>query len=149
MEKPISQGLKMIFLVHAIVSAILGLGLWLVPGRLLTLIGWVPEWITVLDTELQVPGTTFVDPFISRLLGAALLALAYTSFQGWRKGQWDKVAQVVQMEAAFCILGFLGLTISLFQTDRNIPAIAYAFVVLLAGFAIVWLWALRAHTKKP
>jgi hypothetical protein len=147
MEKPISQGLKILFLVHAIVSALLGLGLWLVPGRFLTLIGWVPAWVTVLDTDLQVPGTTFVDAFITRLLGTALLALAYSSFRGWRLSQWSEVAQVVQLEIVFCVLGFLSLILSLYQTSLDVATVAYVFLFLLAGFAVAWLWAWRAHSK--
>ena len=146
MDRSISQGLKIVFLVHAIISGVLGLGLWLVPGRFLTLLGWVPELVTVLDTELQVPGTTFVDAFITRLLGTALLALAYSSFKGWRSNQWVEIAQVLQMELVFCSLGFIGLISSLVQTNRDVPVIAYAFVVILAGFAIAWLWGLRIHS---
>lgn len=148
MDRSISQGLKIVFLVHAIISGVLGLGLWLVPGRFLTLLGWVPELVTVLDTELQVPGTTFVDAFITRLLGTALLALAYSSFKGWRSNQWVEVAQVVQFEVVFCILGFLSLILSLYQTTLNVPVIAYAFVILFAVFAVAWLWALRTGTKR-
>ncbi len=35
------------FLVHAIVALVFGAALWLVPGRFLTLVGWVQEWVKV------------------------------------------------------------------------------------------------------
>jgi len=147
MEKPYSQGLKIIFIVHGIISGLLGLGLWLIPGRFLTLFGWVPQWVTLVETAVDVPGTTFVDSFITRLLGAALLALAYSSFRGWRMSQWGEVALVVQLESVFCILGVIGMIWSLIQMTRPIPVIAYILVVITAGFTVAWLWARRIHTK--
>ena len=148
MGKPISKGLKTIFLIHAIVSAILGVGLWIIPGRYLTLLGWVPELITIVENDLQLPGTMFVDSVITRLLGAALLALAYSSFQGWRMSSWGEVALMVQMEVTFCVLSVVGIAWGLFRIGRAIPVIGYIMVVLLAGFAVAWFWALRTHTKE-
>ena len=148
MEKPISQGLKNIFLVHAIISGLLGLGLWLVPGKFLTLLGWVPQWVSLAESDVQVPGTTFVDAFITRLLGAALLALAYSSVRGWRTSQWGEVALVVQLESVFCILGLVSMIWSLIQMQRSVPSIGYVLIVVLTGFSVAWFWALRSHTKR-
>ena len=148
MEKPISQGLKNIFLVHAIISGLLGLGLWLVPGKFLTLLGWVPQWVSLAEADVQVPGTTFVDAFITRLLGAALLALAYSSVRGWRTSQWGEVALVVQLESVFCILGLVSMIWSLIQMQRSVPSIGYVLIVVLTGFSVAWFWALRSHTKR-
>ena len=85
MEKPISSGLKTLFLIHAIISLFFGLAFWLVPGRFLTLVGWVPGLVTyvVEGVEVRAPGTVLVDAYIVRGLGAALLALSYASFRGW------------------------------------------------------------------
>ena len=148
MEKPISNGLKTIFLIHAIVSAILGLGLWIVPGRFLTLLGWVPEWIIMVENELQLPGTMLVDSVITRLLGAALLAFAYSGFRGWRMSSWGEVALVVQMEVIFCVLSVFGMIWGLFRMGRVTPVIGYIMVVLMVGFAVAWFWALRTHAKE-
>jgi len=54
-----SKALQITFFVHAIVALILGVPLLIIPGTFLGSIGWVT-----------------VDVLISRLLGAALLALA-------------------------------------------------------------------------
>ena len=148
MGKQISPGLKIIFLVHTIISLILGLGLWVIPGRFLTLLGWVPEWIPILDTSQQVPGTTLVDPFITRLLGSALLALAYASFQGYRKSEWIDVAILVQLEVVFCVLGLIGMIWSLIPFSESTQGIAYLMMVMLAGFAVAWIWALIIHNKE-
>jgi hypothetical protein len=151
MEKQISPGLKTIFLVHAVAIAILGLGFWITPSRFMLLVGWFPEFVILGENELQVPGNWLVDNAITRLLGAALLALAYSSFQGWRMSQWREVALVVQLEVAFSILGLVGLTWSIFrhwQTGHVVPVFGYILVALWVGLVVVWLWALRNHTKE-
>lgn len=149
MDKTISRGLKYIFLIHAIISVIFGLGVWLIPGRFMTFLGWVQPIVefTVGGVTGKAPGTVFVDPFVTRLLGAALLALAYSSFQGWRVSQWVEVKLIVQLEAIFCILGILGGIWALTQTVGPIPPIAYAILGLLALYTVAWLWALRIHSN--
>jgi hypothetical protein len=82
MNKSISRGLHITFLIHAVVAVVFGVLLLLIPGRSLTLIGWVPETITIPNSDLSAPGTFLVDAIITRLLGAALLAMAFSSFQG-------------------------------------------------------------------
>ncbi len=52
-----SKLMKTTCVVHAVLSGVLGLVLLTVPGRFLQMIGWGP-----------------VDPILSRILGAALLA---------------------------------------------------------------------------
>jgi hypothetical protein len=143
MDKPISSALRTTFLVHCIFGAILGAGLFLVPGRLLTLLGWVEQSVQLPESELVIPGTTFVDAIIVRSLGAALLGLAFSSFLGWRAGRWSEVALIVQSELVYCVLGFLALVSGLFLLDRAMPAIGYALMALLAAFAIAWGLALR------
>src|SRR5512135_56895 len=105
METPVSNSLKDTFLVHMIIGLVLGAALWLIPGRTITLLGWVPAQVQLPQSGLSISGQTFVDPVITRLLGAALLALAYSSFMGWRAVRRDQVNLVVQMEFVYCILG--------------------------------------------
>ena len=87
-----SKALKSTFLVHAVFAALGGAVLLLIPGRFLVWLGWAP-----------------IDPIISRLFGAALLALAWSSFQGWRAREWGQVAILVQLEAVFTVLACVGL----------------------------------------
>ena len=160
MDKPVSQSLKNIFLIHAILSVLVGVGLWLIPGRFLTFAGWVPEIVemVVLETVVQAPGTFRVDPFITRAFGAALLALAYSSYLGWRSRNWEQVALIVKSEAVFCILALTGFIASLMirisrnprpitEQLQNFPVVGWVEMIVLAGFALAWIWALRAHTK--
>jgi Co/Zn/Cd efflux system component len=118
-----SKSLRVIFMVHAIVSAVLGALFLIIPGRFLGLFGWAP-----------------IDPIISRLLGAAFLALAWGSYRGWRASEKAQVAILVELEAVFCVLASAGLL-------RHLLVAAWPWYVwlLFAGFAvfaIAWIYAL-------
>ncbi len=143
MDKPLSSWLRTTFLVHWIISALLGAALFLVPGRILTILGWVPQLVQLPGGELNVPGQTFVDPVLTRLLGVALLALAWSSFRGWRTKQRSEVEILIQTEAAFCILGVVAFIAGIASMDRATPIIGYVFALILALFAIAWGLALR------
>jgi uncharacterized membrane protein len=143
MDKQISSRLRTTFLVHMIVSGILGAALWLVPGRTLLLLGCVEDFVLLPESDLSVPGTTFVDALITRLLGAALLALAFSSFQGWRAGQWGQVSRVVQLEAVFCMLGTLAFLATLILREHATPPLFWVLLVTLLAFTGAWGLALR------
>ena len=89
--------------------------MWLIPGRTLTLFGWVGEFVQLPGSQVTIPGQTFVDPFISRLFGAALLALAFSSFLGWKAKRWEQVAIVAFVEQAT-----MGLRQAIHSTHREI-----------------------------
>jgi hypothetical protein len=144
MDQPISNRLRITFLVHGIISAILGAAMWLIPGRILSLLGWVDEFVQLPGSDLSIPGQTFVDPFITRLLGAALLALALSSFLGWRATRWEQVAIVVQQETALCVLGVLAFFYVLARGLRPMPLIGWGVMILLAAFTMAWGIAWRS-----
>jgi hypothetical protein len=143
METPVSNSLRVTFLVHMIVGLALGAALWLIPGRTMTLLGWVPEQVQLPQSELSVPGQTFVDPVITRLLGAAVLALGYASFLGWRASRRDQVSLLVQMEFVYCVLGAAAVLVGMFTLGRPVPLIAWVLAAILAAFAVAWGLALR------
>jgi hypothetical protein len=147
MDKPISSLLKTTFLIHFIISLVLGLAIFIVPGRTLTLIGWVPDTVPVPNTELTVPGTIYVDAVISRLLGAATLALAFSSYLGWRARTWGQVSLIVQAEMVFCVLGAMGMIASFFLAEREIPIFGFVELVILLAFAAAWSWAFNGSRK--
>lgn len=146
MNGSISRGLQITFLVHAAITAVLGLGLWLIPGRSLSLIGWVPSSVQVPGTDVTAPGTIFVDPLVTRLLGSALLALAFSSFQGWRIRQWSEVSLLVQLEAAFSFLSVIAfLVVALFLQRAIVTTATWVLAIYLVAFGIAWIVALRRH----
>jgi uncharacterized membrane protein len=143
MDKPLSNWLRTTFLVHGIISAILGIALFLVPGRTLTILGWIPEWVQLPESDINIPGQTFVDPVLIRLLGVALLAVAWSSFRGWRAQQRSEVEIIIQMEAVFSVLGVVAFLGGFLMMDRPTPVIGYVFTMILVLFAVAWVMALR------
>jgi hypothetical protein len=126
-----SKALKTTFLVHAIVAAVGGAMLLIIPGRFLQTIGWAP-----------------IDPIGSRLLGAAFLALSWSSFRGWRGSEWAEVAILVEMEAVFTVLACVGLLRHLLF--GRWPFIAWAVFAIFLAFAVAWiLFLLRRKTQDP
>jgi len=142
MDKSLSSVLRNTFLVHSIFSLIFGAALYIVPGRTLLTLGWVPEWVQLPDSELSIPGLTFVDSVITRVVGAALLALAYTSYHAWRSSKWAEVEVLVRMEAVFCVFGLGAFVAGLFLMDRSMPLVGWLLAFILAVFGVLWLSAL-------
>jgi hypothetical protein len=115
-----SKALKLTFLIHAVVALILGALLLIIPGRFLGWVGWAP-----------------VEPIINRLLGAALLALAWSSFRGWRAAERAQVAILIELETVFTVLGCVGVLRHLLIAPY--PAMVWIVFAILAIFAIGWI----------
>jgi hypothetical protein len=120
---PMSKWLRILFLVHAVVAAVGGLPLLLAPGRTLGWLGWAP-----------------IDPLISRILGAALLALAWSSWRGRRAATRAQVALLVEVEAAFTVLTCAGLLRQLLASHW--PVYVWLLFGVFAAFAVAWVVAL-------
>lgn len=143
MDAPISNYLRSAFVVHMILAVVLGAALWIIPGRTLTILGWVPEQVTLPESNLNIPGVTFVDGVLIRVLGAALLALGYASFLGWRATRREQVNLLVREEFVFCVLGTMAFLAGIFTLDRAIPVIGWVMTAILIIFSVVWGLALR------
>jgi hypothetical protein len=140
MDNPVSKGLQTTFLAHAILSLVFGLALLLVPGRSLSLLGWVPQWVQLPDSDLSIPGGTFIDPLITRLLGAALLALAYLSLRCWMTAPQihREALLVVEFEAVYCALSVLAILIALFTMQRSAGFAIWLILLVYAAFFAIW-----------
>jgi hypothetical protein len=114
------KALKYTFLIHAIIAFLFGAPLLLGPGRFLGLFGWEP-----------------IDPLVSRLLGAALLALAWGSWTGWRTTERAQVNLLIEMELVFTMLGSAGLLRHLLIAGY--PWYVWMVFAVLAVFAVVWI----------
>lgn len=126
---------RLTFGVHWVVALILGLPLLIAPGRFLDLVNWVPEGYE----------TGAAETLISRMFGAALIALAWGSFRSWRATSWDQVGFIVELETVFTVLAALGLL-------RHLVLGGYSWTVwatfaLLVLFAIAWIGALIRDRK--
>jgi hypothetical protein len=124
--------LKATFLVHAVVAALSGMLLLFIPGNFLRWIGWTAfaaraDWIGI-------------DLVISRLLGAALIALAWSSFRGWRATETAQIANLVEMEVVFTVLSCAGLLRHL--AFRHLPMMVWILFAVFALFAVAWIVSL-------
>lgn len=119
MEKPISPGLKTTFLVHLILGGLFGLVYLLIPGVWGNLINWPT-----------------LEPAPYRLIGAAVLGFATSSWLAYRETDWEKVKTVVRMEIVWTILGTLVMLWGLIFA--GLPAIGWLLAVILAGFAVAF-----------
>jgi len=146
MENTISKGLRNTFLVHTIVSAILGLALYVIPGRVLIWLGWFTKEVvvTVGDTSVTASSTLLVDPVITRVLGAVLLALAFASFLGWRAKLHQEVSILIRLDFVFCVLALVAFLVRIVTLSLpTIPVIWWVCIAILLGFAIAWGLVLR------
>lgn len=108
-------------LIHLVIAVVLGSLLLVMPGRFLQALGWAP-----------------IDPLLSRVLGAALLAMAWGDWRAWRAAAETRTWCEVQ--AVFATLATVGVL-------RHVafgwwPAIAWILFAGLAAFAVIWIWAL-------
>lgn len=128
---------KLTFLIHALVGVLLGLPLFIIPGRFLYWVGW--------NAMLEFVARQNNDPFITRVLGAALLALAWSSFRGWRTSDKAQATVLVEMEIVFTVLGSVGLLRHLLWPWRLFSwhaASGWIALAILVLFAVAWIVSL-------
>lgn len=118
-----ASGLKALFLIHCVVAILIGAPLLIAPGQFLGASGWAP-----------------IDPLLSRVLGAALLGLAWGSFRGWRATDRSQVTVLLELEAIFAILASVGLLRHLLVA--NWPLMVWGTFAVFAAFAVAWTLAL-------
>jgi len=78
MDKQVSAGLKTTFLIHAIVGTLFGLAYLFIPKKFGSLVNW--------------PVT---EPEAYRILGAAILGFAASSWFAFSASAWEQVKIVV------------------------------------------------------
>jgi hypothetical protein len=127
MSRPsIAPGLRLTFLVHSIAAGVVGLQHLLAPR---------------LWTDLA--GMEITETVTWRVIGAALLGFAASSWMAYRESEWHKVRIVVVMEIVWSILAALAVLWCLLV--EQLAPLEWVNVVLLVGFAIVFGVYLRKH----
>jgi hypothetical protein len=127
-----SRGLRTTFLIHSVVAFAFGIATYLLPKTWAALVGWTP-----------------FDPSITRGYGAAMLALAVSSWFGYRAAGWEQVRIVVQMEIAFTVLGTLAAMYEALFAGG--PLFLWVGIAIFAPFAAAWVyfyWRAKAWTRK-
>jgi len=120
MGREISKGLKYILLLHLILGIIIGVVFLFFPESYCSLFG-----ITISDHGMY------------RLIGAASLALGFSSYLAYRNHDWDVVKLFVQMELVWLIGANLGLLWWLFT---GAPILSWSIEVMFIFFLVAFLY---------
>jgi hypothetical protein len=121
MNEQIPYGLKITFLVHVVVAGIFGLVFLLIP-----------------EMFGGMMGAPIKEPSTFRLVGAALIAFAASSWFAYRTTVWERVKIVVQMEIVWTILGVFATLYGLVY--EGLPAGDWMNVVILGAFAVAFIF---------
>jgi hypothetical protein len=125
-----ARTLRFIFLVNAIIWIVLGVLMLAMPGRFLQWLAW---------------GGT--DPILSRIVGAALLALAWGDLRAWRGLSWSEGAVFVEVQLVFSALVSLGILRHLLVGSW--PTMVWILFAVFAIFTVAWLGALLRKPGQP
>jgi hypothetical protein len=118
-QKKITSGLKMTFLLHAIISGLVGFQ-HLVAPRIWT----------------DLAGMQIAETVTWRLIGAALLSFALSSWLAYRASTWERVRIVVAMEIVWSLLGALVILWGILF--EGLPPLEWLNVVLLGIFGLLF-----------
>jgi hypothetical protein len=114
-----STGLRTTFWLHAIVAFVFGIGYLFAPIFVGDLFGIDP-----------------VDPFITRLYGAAMLALCGSSVLAAMADRLERVDIVLKMEVGYTLLALLVCLYAIFFASA--PAITWVAVAIFAIFFVAF-----------
>jgi hypothetical protein len=129
MEKQISSGLKITFLIHFIIGIVLGLTYLLIPET----------WGTMLNWPVK-------DPPVYRLLGAALIGITTSSWLAFKAPYWETVRIIVVLEIVWTTLGTIVMLWGMIYA--GLPAIAWLNTIVLACFAVLFTFFYLQEKKQ-
>lgn len=119
MSNKISSGLKTLFLINFIIAGIFGVQHLLAPR---------------LWTDLA--GMEIMETVTWRVIGAALIGFAVSSWMGYRETEWRSVRILVVMQVVWSILGALVILWGIIF--EGLAPLEWLNVVTLAGFALAF-----------
>ena len=112
--------LKAMFRLHLVASLLFGLPLLLVPGQFLGAFGWAP-----------------VDPILTRVVGAAILAFGWSSFRALGIDSEQVPVFIIEVEAVFTLIGAAAVLRHLLASGY--PASVLVMFGILAVFGVAWI----------
>ncbi|MFB6172971.1 MAG: hypothetical protein ABEJ23_10580 [Haloarculaceae archaeon] len=119
-----SRNLQWTFLVHAVVAVVMGLPLLLVPEAWGALVNW-----------------RAVDPTVTRLLGAAVVAIAVASWLGYRADSREELRILVAFEVVFPAISGLAALYEVLLADG--PTFTWVFVAITVVFTVAFAYFYR------
>jgi len=132
-----SRMLKLALLIQMIVGVILGVLLLVIPGSFLTWLGWVPN-----------------DPIMSRVVGAALLAMSWGDLRVWRSSATAGARLLVEIHLGFAALTAAAVLRHLLAATLaegaelsrlfagGWPVTMWTVFGVFGLIALMWLWVL-------
>lgn len=131
MDKKISKGLKLTFLINFFVSLIFGVLLFFLVEEYM---GWF--------------GISFTAPYyFGDLFGGALLGFAIASFMAWKQTEWENVKITVIMEIAWLSLGayifFWWIILS-----PIVQPMDWIYLILFFGFLATFIFFYIQHEHE-
>lgn len=127
MNKPISRGLKITFLLHAIEGFFTGAILLLIPAILGSFVNWD------------------MSDAAYRIVGAAVFGCAFSSLLAYNAEIWRDVSIVVKAKVLW--MSFAAIVILWALLVGNIPTFGWLFFVVLAAFAAVFAYFLVIYSR--
>jgi len=116
----VPRSLRLWFVIHFVVDFIFAVPLLLAPVWLLTLFGFANP-----------------DPFMARLVGAALLGIGGESLLGW-EGPVEAFRAMLNLKIIWSLAAIGGIILTLIF--NNGPLMAYLILLIFAGFSGLWMY---------
>lgn len=115
----VPDNLRRWFVLHFLVDVIIAIPLLLFPEAVLSQLGW-----------------KFVDPFASRLVGAALMGIGVESFLGRNAGV-DVYRGMLNLKIIWSLSAIFGIGITMVSGG---PDMGWVFLGIFLIFALVWIY---------
>ena len=116
----IPDRLRTWFVIHCIVDVIFAIPMLVVPVAFLSLFGW-----------------TTVDPFMTRLVAAALMGIGLESYLGRNAGV-EAFQGMLNLKIIWSAVAVLGLLVSVLTLGG--PWMAWLIIAIFVGFNILWAY---------
>jgi hypothetical protein len=125
----VPASLRFWFVVHFVVDICFAVPLLLAPERTLSLLGW-----------------TTIEPFSTRLVGAALMAIGLESLLG-KGGNADVFRAMLNLKIVWSGSAIVGITLSMIG---GAPPMGWAFLAIFSVFSLVWIYyRIRLRVSHP
>jgi hypothetical protein len=116
----VPNGLRVWFVVHAVVDVVFALPLLIAPEAVLGLVGW-----------------TTVDPYTTRMVAAALLGIGIQSYIG-RNEERSAFRGMLNLKIIWSLGCIVGIGASIITANGPAPLFAWVVLLIFVIFFMVW-----------
>lgn len=126
-KNPVPSSLRIWFFIHFVVDMVFGLPLFFFPRQILTFLGW-----------------TTIDPFATRLVGAALLGIGLVSVIRNKEGI-ESYRSLLTLKVIWSLSAIIGIFVSMVE---GAPTFGWGILLIFVVFSVVWTYYLRKLKKS-